>query len=214
MRALLFSDLHQSFKQLDNLYRLIEAEDLKTVIFAGDFLDMGETMGFARTFADVFLKTQSNLLWVPGNNDFGPGYYILKGKYKSLEGRVVEANKKKFCGVGGSPASWAGQYSGETMIDQASIGGSVFVSHVPPPGILNYQKNDHHSPSLRKFSDSPLVHICGHIHSQYGVAFLGQTKVIKLAPLLYGYYAIMDLENFAIDFRRFHEHSYLRKLSV
>jgi len=209
-QALLFSDLHESWKHLDNLNSLLKEQQFKLVIFAGDFLNMGETLGFARKFVEVFLRNEAQLVWVPGNNDFGHGYHLLNSKFRSLEGKVVTISGRKFCGVGGSPASWAGQYSGQNMIDQVLVGGSIFVSHVPPPGNLSYQKNDCASPTGRKFSDSPLVHICGHIHTNWGCAFLGQTKVVKLAPLLFGHYAIMNLENLSVEFRRFRENSYLR----
>jgi Icc-related predicted phosphoesterase len=249
-KAVLFSDLHESYKQLGNLdIFLQENSDIKLAIFAGDFLNMGEPVGFVNTFMKVFSDNEVTLLWVPGNNDFGPAYFKLRSRYPSLEGRVVEYDKKKFSGVGGSPASWEGQYAGEKMIDIISIAGSIFVSHVPPPGIHNYQKKDLASPLLekkfsdspditnisnspsfakatdgrqlptskfdsplskKKFSNAPLVHICGHFHSQWGCALLGQTKVIKLAPLLYGHYAIMDLDDLSVDFRRFNIDSYLR----
>lgn len=249
-KAVLFSDLHESYKQLGNLdVFLQENPDIKLAIFAGDFLNMGEPVGFVNTFMKVFSDNDAALFWVPGNNDFGPAYFKLRSRYPSLEGRVVEYDKKKFSGVGGSPASWEGQYAGEKMIDIISIAGSFFVSHVPPPGIHNYQKKDLASPLLikknsdspdssalnttnnqssrtpnavlptskydsplsrKKFSNAPLVHICGHFHSQWGCALLGQTKVIKLAPLLYGHYAIMDLDDLSVDFRRFNIDSYLR----
>jgi len=48
----------------------------------------------------------------------------------------------KLTGVGGSPASWAGQYAGEKMIGKKDIADSIFVSHVPPPGILVMNKYD------------------------------------------------------------------------
>ena len=235
MRALLFSDLHESFKQLRNLESFLKQEKPEAVIFAGDFLNMGETAGFAKEFIQVLKLTASNFLWVPGNNDFGRSYHLLNSQFKSLEGRVVSQFGKKFCGVGGSPASWAGQYSGENMLDEHLIAGSIFVSHVPPPGLLNYRPVDfkiESSPTIfykktkseasnlaanassntqkrmsdqsqKHFRNSPLVHICGHIHFQCGVAYLGETKVIKLMPLMDGYYAIMDLDNLQVEFKKF-----------
>ena len=111
---------------------------------------------------------------------------------------------RRFTGVGGSPASWAGQYEGESMIDKKAIGNSIFISHAPPPGILVLQQKDVSLPtSHKRFSDSPLVHICGHLHYRWGTAYLGQTKVIQLASLETGHYAILDLETLVVDFKRF-----------
>ena len=257
-KAFLFADLHCSNKQLSNLYDFFiqKNEDVDALIFAGDVVNMGEPVWFMEKFVDVIDKIDLPFLWVPGNNDFGRAYYRLSAKYKSLEGRVVElkTDKKKSChpelvsgsrrftGVGGSPASWSGQYAGENMVEKKAIGESVFISHVPPPGILTLQQKDLPTPLLRcrpdsvpdtgkasinamradksfpdssalpqndnimpkrRFADSPLVHICGHLHYRWGTAYLGQTKVIQLASLETGHYAIMDLETLAVDFRRF-----------
>jgi Icc-related predicted phosphoesterase len=203
-KAFLFSDLHCRGKYLSILPELIaENKEIKVLIFAGDVVNMGEPVWFAEKFVETTQKIGLPLLWVPGNNDFGRSYYKINAKYKSLEGRVVELFERKFTGVGGSPASWSGQYAGENMVDRKKIGGSIFVSHVPPPGILTLQQKDLPSPtSNKKFSDFPLVHICGHIHYRWGTAYLGQTKVIQLASLETGHYAIMDLETLKVDFGR------------
>jgi len=238
--ALLFSDLHCSNKQLSNLCELIAQNDkIQALIFAGDAVNMGEPVWFMEAFIKAIDKIGLPFFWVPGNNDFGRAYYKLNAKYKSLEGRVAEFEGRTFTGVGGSPASWAGQYAGENMIDRTKIGDSIFVSHVPPPGILTLQQKDLPSPILksskheapnskqilnyndknskhfsgfdirisdlpkRRFGDAPLVHICGHLHYRWGTAYLGRTKVIQLASLETGHYAIMDLETLAVEFKRF-----------
>lgn len=203
-KALLFSDLHCSNKQLDNISGLVSGgTDIKVIICAGDIVNMGEPVWFAQKFVETIQKIGLPYLWVPGNNDFGRAYHKMNAKYKSLEGRVVEESGRNFTGVGGSPASWAGQYEGESMVDRKKIGGTIFISHYPPPGILTLQQKDLPSPtSGKKFSDAPLVHICGHLHYRWGTAFLGQTKVIQLASLETGHYAIMDLDTSAVEFKR------------
>ena len=243
MKAFVFSDLHTSYKQLANMEDYIhDHPEIGAIIFAGDLLNMGEPVGFAQQFLGVLDRLNVTLLWVPGNNDFGMGFFRLKAKFPSLEGKIVEVNTSvisakagiqansdgslgtilknttgpeddnivKFTGVGGSPASWAGQYSGETMIDRKKIAGTIFVSHVPPPGAHNYQKFDNYSPTSKKLSDVPKVHICGHIHHTWGVAYLGTTKIVKLAPLESGFYAIMDLENLSVEFGQFKEPSKIK----
>lgn len=214
-KALIFSDLHGRYKQLQNLkdfFKDEQKDQITVLIFAGDFLNTGEPFAFVETFTEAIETIGLPFLWVPGNNDFGRGYYKLNSKYKSLEGRVVEIDGFKFSGVGGSPASWAGQYQGEKMIDKKDIAGTVFVSHQPTPGLLVMNKEDYDSPisekkfrqgKQRSFSDAPRVHICGHVHSRWGVGYLGQTKVINPGPLELGHYAILDLDNLKVDFRRF-----------
>lgn len=228
MNALLFSDLHCNNKQLANLSDfVVQHKEIEALIFAGDVVNMGEPVWFMEKFIKIIDELKLPFLWVPGNNDFGRAYYKLNAKYKSLEGRVCELpllnkertgevdNKKsghpelvsgsiRFTGVGGSPASWAGQYEGESMVDKKAIANSIFISHVPPPGILVLQQKDLAvSDSEKKLADSPLVHICGHLHSRWGTAFLGKTKVIQLASLETGHYAILDLETLEVVFERF-----------
>lgn len=231
-KAILFSDLHASTKQLANLYDIIiQHNEIGLIVCAGDVVNMGEPVWFM----DKLVKTISDLdlpfVWVPGNNDFGRSYHKLNAKYKSIEGRIVEESGLAFTGVGGSPASWSGQYAGESMVDRKKIGGTIFISHYPPPGILTLQQKDLPTPLLesrkykvesikrdtksedldldvrnlafanRRFSDSPLIHICGHLHYRWGTAYLGQTKVVQLASLETGHYAIMDLNDLSIEFK-------------
>jgi Icc-related predicted phosphoesterase len=228
-KSILFSDLHCNNKQLQNLYDfIIKNNDIDALIFAGDVVNMGEPVWFMEKFIKIIDELKRPFLWVPGNNDFGRAYHKLNARYKSLEGKVVKYCGQKFSGVGGSPTSWAGQYEGESMIDKKAIGGSIFISHYPPPGRHFLSKYDQpcHSerseesirnalidPSAasqddnqrdnRQFADAPLVHVCGHLHYRWGTAFMGQTKIIQLASLETGHYAILDLETLAVKFERF-----------
>ena len=201
----MFSDLHCNNKQLQNLYDfVIQNKEINALVFTGDVVNMGEPVWFMEKFIKVIEELNRPFLWVPGNNDFGRAYFKLNAKYKSLEGRVIENSGRCFTGVGGSPASWAGQYEGESMIDKKAIAGSIFLSHVPPPGILVLQQKDLAiANSSKKFSDSPLIHVCGHLHYRWGTAYLGQTKVIQLASLETGHYAILDLADLSVKFERF-----------
>ena len=240
MKAFLFSDLHCSIKQVVKLKEFLDTKEGKNIgalIFAGDVVNMGEPVWVAEDLVRFLDKVTLPFFWVPGNNDFGRAYHKINAKYKSLEGRVAELKVNQslarfFAGVGGSPASWAGQYQGENIIDKKSIAGTIFVSHVPPPGVFNYLHKDLPTPLLKnlkseapnskqpesqndqgisknidlprkKLADAPLVHICGHIHHQWGCAYLGQTKIIKLASFETGNYAILDLEDLSVDFKRF-----------
>ncbi len=249
MKAFIFSDLHCSIKHLVKMHELVssaEGKDIKALLFAGDVVNMGEPVWVAEDFVRTLRKIDLPFLWVPGNNDFGRAYHKLNANYKSLEGKEINLLGRKFTGVGGSPASWAGQYEGESMIDKKAIAGSIFISHVPPPGAHNWQHKDiplpypvilgqaeSHDPGIqdsknqlvdsrlrgndtrkdwvgneslapkRRFADAPLIHICGHIHHQWGTAYLGQTKIIKLSSLETGHYAILDLEDLSVEFRRF-----------
>lgn len=244
--AILFADLHASNKYLDKIKEIIVEKKPVVILFAGDVVNMGDPIWYAEKFIKVIDGLNIPLLWVPGNNDFGRAYHKVQAKFKSLEGRIVEIDLDegisrlenpmardeglhvlRFTGVGGSPASWAGQYEGEKSVDKKAIAGSIFLSHVPPPGLLTLMKYDDqacgsHSERSeesrnagilrsaqddiinrpkRRFSDAPLIHICAHVHWQWGVGYLGETKVIKLASAETGHYAMMNLENLKVEFK-------------
>jgi Icc-related predicted phosphoesterase len=221
MKIFLFSDLHASASALRSVISQIKKEKPEVIVFAGDFVNMGEPLEFAEQFAVFVCEINRPFLWVPGNNDFGRAYDELIQKCPSLEGREVEILGQRFTGVGGSPASWASSYAGKKAVSAEKIGGSIFVSHYPPPRVFNYclpevgerglspiafensECGSGGAPTGKRLVHAPLVHVCGHIHHQQGVAYLGSTKIIKLAAAETGHYAIMDLDNLEVDFRRF-----------
>lgn len=205
-KAFLFSDLHASKRALDSMYELVIREECSLILFAGDIANMGEPLSFAEDFLKTIEKIGLPFLWIPGNNDFGRSYELVSSKYPTLEGRVVKLFDRTFTGVGGSPESWAGHYAGKSPVDSKSVAGSIFITHAPPPVAINLEKFDREKgqkderSTSKKLSDSPLVHICGHVHSRWGVGYLGETKIIKLAPFFFGHYAIMDLETLYVEF--------------
>lgn len=210
MKAFLLSDLHGHHRHLYNLGEYFAKNDeISCLICAGDILNMGQPLGYMIQFIKMLDKFGKPFFWVPGNNDFGPGYYKLKAKYPSLEGKIMEFDDQKFTGVGGSPESWAGQYQGESINDKIEIGGSIFVSHVPPPGIVTlnpYDKGDQGKTNAdrpKRYRDAPVAHICGHIHRRQGIGYVGQTKIIKLGDAASGNYGIMDLKTLFVEFGRF-----------
>ncbi|MEK9156343.1 MAG: metallophosphoesterase [Patescibacteria group bacterium] len=205
MKAFLFSDLHASLRQLNNIQRFWGCHsEIDLAIFAGDLVNAGNPVDFTRAFIRVVAGWQKPLFWVPGNNDFGPSYEVLNQALPSLEGRVVELGGRCFTGVGGSPESWSGQYQGKRGIDANDLAGSIFVTHYPPPGTYHFLKNvTNKRLASRQFWGAPLAHICGHIHHQWGVSNLGQTRVIKLGAAELGRYAILDLDSLEVEFKEF-----------
>jgi Icc-related predicted phosphoesterase len=205
-KAFLFSDLHDSKKALYSMYELVIHEGCSLILFAGDIVNQGEPISFAEDFLKTIEKIGLSFLWIPGNNDFGRSYELVSARYPTLEGRVVEMLGRKFTGVGGSPESWAGHYAGESPVDSKFVADSIFITHAPPPVAINLEKFDREKDqkteksTVKKLSDSPLVHICGHVHDRWGVGYLGETKIVKLAPFFFGHYAIMDLDTLHVEF--------------
>jgi len=204
MKALLFSDLHDSNRGLWALTDFLSKnKEISGLVFAGDLVNMGQPLEFAKKFISEISKYKIPLLWVPGNNDFGESYKVLQNHTPSLEGRIVKFGNRSFTGIGGSPASWSSEYQGENSLSKEQIAGTIFISHYPPPGIkYYYQKATSYKLTPTSFKDAPIAHICGHLHSTLGIGFIGETKVVKLASSALGNIAIMDLDNLDVEFMR------------
>lgn len=219
LKVLLCADLHDSGRGLWLIGDYIKNnQEIIGVIFAGDVVNMGEPVEFAKKFVDSISNFNIPLLWVPGNNDFGDSYNELQNHTKSLEGRIVKLGNREFTGVGGSPASWESEYIGENALSKKNIAGKIFVTHYPPNLVKlekfdkgnsksEYRNSKHvsdfgfrDSSLQRKIYDFPLAHICGHIHSTQGISYIGETKVIKLASSAFGNIAIMDLDSLEVSF--------------
>ena len=221
MNVLLISDLHDSSRGLAAIINFLSKEkNIDGVVFAGDMVNMGQPVEFAKKFIFEISNFNIPLLWVPGNNDFGQSYKVLQDHTKSLEGRIVKLGGREFTGIGGSPTSWESEYSGEQTLKKEDITGKILVSHYPPAGVTYYAKNQrseipalpagrrnpnltaNRQPPTANLKDFPLVHICGHIHNTWGIGYIGQTKVIKLASSAFGYLAIMDLDSLEVEYVR------------
>ncbi|OQA03755.1 MAG: Calcineurin-like phosphoesterase superfamily domain protein [bacterium ADurb.Bin400] len=218
-KIILLSDIHASGKALDSIEQFLQKsqENFSGVIFTGDLLCDGDPAVFADHFIEFIGRIGQSFLWVSGNNDFGEGYERMRREYLPLdELDEVIINGRRFVGVGGSPLLWDLDRTDSSATLRNKIAGSVFLSHYPPRGNFQYAKIDSGlSPAdsntttplpdivgyrPRNITNSPLLHICGHIHSQYGVAHLGQTKIIKLGAANQGHCAILDLASLRVEF--------------
>ena len=85
MKALLFTDLHGSEKTLKKIFDFISnpANQIKMMLFAGDFVNMGEPLEYQKKFIQLHTLNSVPLFWVPGNNDFGRGASKIQSNRKS-----------------------------------------------------------------------------------------------------------------------------------
>ena len=74
----------------------------------------------------------------------------------------------------------------------------VQITHNPPYNtIADVIPNGMHvgSRAIRKMIEEkkPIAALCGHIHEAEGAEMLGETKIVKIAPLMYGKAMILEL---------------------
>lgn len=200
--AFLFSDLHASTTALGRIKQYISTQgDISLLLFAGDILNQGVPISFLEYFKKWLDSVRLPLIWVPGNNDFGRSIELFNIMYPSIEGREEKYFGRKFTGSGES-----------SFINKEMLADSIFMTHYPPPGRYRYVLKEDDSShagfelgienSPMQFADSPLLHICGHLHDQIGLAYIGRTKLVKLGSAVLGHCAIIDLQTLKVKFLR------------
>ena len=192
MRILAFSDLHRDAAMAEAIVN--QSGDADVVVGAGDFASCGrghdDTLGILRQIAVPFVL-------VPGNHDdLGELQAACAGWPLAhlLHGRSVVIGGIPFFGVGlGSgvidPEPW------NMVLDEAEAAhmltrcpeSAVLVSHSPPHGIADRQKDGRHagSAALRDAIalHQPRITICGHVHNAWGQSgTIGPAPVHNIGP--------------------------------
>lgn len=233
-KILLLSDLHASVSRLKQLMSIGNQEEIKAIIFAGDFLNGGENLNFADAFLWTIQKWNKPFFWVRGNNDFGLAADWFEDQCSTIEGKIVKFANIKLAGAGDSLFSDQAAVLEADNNFYSQIGGSILITHYPPPDFsvglqmadqiaLPYSRlranqemennnatmHPHSAPTSSRpcgatrggqFNNSPTVHVCGHLHSIYGVKMIGPTKLVKVGAAILGHYAIIDISTLRVNF--------------
>ncbi len=192
MRILAFSDLH---RDRDHRARILDvAAQADVLVGAGDFATRG--VG-AVALLQGFAGCDVPMVLVHGNHDDPAelaGFCAAGSGRHYLHGSGVEIDGVMFFGLGGevpltNPAPWN---RGETeeaagVMLQACPKGAVLVTHTPPFGLGDMQRDGRHegSQAIRAAIEGkrPVLALCGHIHNDWGAkGRIGPTLVQNLGP--------------------------------
>ena len=192
MRILAFSDLHRDAAKAEAI--VSESRGADVVVGAGDFASCG--LGHEDS-TDILRRMTVPFVLVPGNHDDLGALRAACADWPLahlLHGQTVVIGGVAFFGVGlGSgvidPEPW------NQVLDEAEAAHmlthcparAVLVSHSPPQGIADRQKDGRHAGSmaLRKAigRHQPRITICGHVHNAWGQrGTIGQTPVHNIGP--------------------------------
>lgn len=192
MRILAFSDLHRDAGKAEAIVN--ESRGADVVVGAGDFASCG--LGHGDTL-NVLRRLTVPFVLVPGNHDDLGELCAACADWPLahlLHGQSVVIGGVAFFGVGlGSgvidPEPW------NMVLDEAEAAQlltlcpaqAVLVSHSPPLGIADQQKDGRHSGSaaLREAiaQHQPRITICGHVHNGWGQSgTIAQTPVHNIGP--------------------------------
>jgi Icc-related predicted phosphoesterase len=216
--ALCLADLHSSLTALRRLDRFLAARagDLALVLAAGDITIPGH-----EAYADAFIATVERhglpLLLVHGNNDPAAAVEVFRRRGVTIHRRERELFGIRFVGFGGdgmAPHDLELADGEQAALDPS---GAILLTHVPPPR-LRYgadtagaarqtsasqtEWGTQAGPGARRgtYALAPRAHICGHIHHQEGVGYLGATKVIKVGAAMLNRCATLDLRTLRAEF--------------
>jgi uncharacterized protein len=192
MRILAFSDLHRDAAMAEAV--VSECRGADVVVGAGDFATCG--LGLQDTLL-ILRRMAVPFVLVPGNHDDlqelrtacadWPLAYVLHGQSVVLGGVA-------FFGIGfgsglANPEPW------NKALDEGEAAQllmqcperAVLVSHSPPYGIADQQKDGRHdgSAALRDavLNRQPQITICGHIHNAWGQSgSIGHTPIHNIGP--------------------------------
>jgi Icc-related predicted phosphoesterase len=192
MRVLAFSDLH---RDKDAARTIVAASvEADVVIGAGDFATKRE--GLMDTL-DILRNSPAPMIFVHGNHDDADAVEAAckaQDHWHYLQGNECAIGDQVFFGIGGevpatNDANWNTSMSedGAMRLMRECPVGSVLISHSPPFGVVDAQKdgrNDGSKAVHRGIQDwLPKLVLCGHIHSAWGQhGMVGETPVHNLGP--------------------------------
>lgn len=194
MKVLAFSDLH---RDKDAAYALLAAStDANVVVGAGDFAT--KHIGATDTL-DILEQCRVPVILTHGNHDDPDEVQRICAQHPNLHylhGAAMTVNGVSFFGLGGeipsrNSFSWNAAETEEQaakMLEKCPPN-AVLVTHTPPHGIADLQKNGDHEGSdailEATMTAEPKILFCGHIHHAWGSSGqIGETAVHNLGPTI------------------------------
>jgi Icc-related predicted phosphoesterase len=219
--ALCLADLHSSATALRRLDGLMARERFDVVLAAGDITIAGHA-AYAADFIAVVRRHDCPLLLVHGNNDTFEAVEIFRREGVTIHRQERQLLGTRFVGFGGDGTATHDLELAEGELEQLDPSGAILLTHVPPRGLRYFltdpdgrrRTNDESQlrdgerrssfatrPSSPTLAFAPRAQICGHIHHQEGIAYLGPTKVVKLRAAMWNRCAVLDLRSLGVSFR-------------
>ena len=212
MKAICISDVHAKVGFLEAFNQYLTDKRPDCIFFTGDIVNQGREIEYLKKFDQIITKHQIDMFWVPGNNDIGPVYELMRKRKYSVEDKLVHFNDEVIIGMGGVPDLW-GHNIYYPKIKEELMKNCIFLSHIPPKNFKNFRRHDHDEiDETKTITNAPKIHISGHQHSYWGVGYIGSTKVLKLPSGLNMMAAELDTESLKVEFINISDYSKKNKV--
>jgi len=198
MKILAITDLHAETQALDFLEQLVLKHKPNLIACCGDCSDF-YAEHFARDLKEKCDSLGVRLIAVLGNADERSDERLLGDS--SVEKKRVDFDGFNIVGFGGATSMGPNTFDDSELynrIGKLVDGDTVLLVHAPPAGrnvAITKTGKDIGTKSLSRLIEEkqPLAVICGHVHEREGIEKMGATKIIKVAPLMHGKAAIVEL---------------------
>lgn len=214
MKAVCISDAHAKNGFLESFEIFLAEEKPELILFTGDIVNQGHEVEYLKKFDQIIAQSGIPLFWVPGNNDIGPVYDLMRRRKYSVEGKMTEFESEKIIGMDGVPDLW-GHGISYPKVKENEMADSIFLSHIPPKNFVNFKKHDHDEfDKSVKLKNAPKIQISGHQHSYWGVGYIGNTKVLKLPAALNMMVVVLNTKNLKVQFVNITDHNKKNKVML
>jgi Icc-related predicted phosphoesterase len=193
--------IHNRLHRISQIKKQIELKQPDILIIAGDVTSY---------FRKVSVLLELNELSIPvlmirGNSDLKKVDKIVEGcsNIESLHFNIVEKESIRFIGVNGTvPLPFNSKIclnEGQVLskLSNFMVDNTVLVAHTPPKGVLDRVLGKFHAGSrmLRDFLDKnqPALYLCGHIHEDPGISYIGKTPIINCSIGRAGNGSLIDI---------------------
>ena len=187
MRIFAVADLHNRLDRVTLIKNTIEQHRPGIVVIAGDITSYFRKI----SVLSELNKLQVKVLIVRGNSDLKKVDKMVENysNIESLHFNSVKTEGFQFLGLNGTvPLPFNSKIclnEGRLLKELSLKVGrkTILVAHPPPRGILDKVMGRFHAGcrSLNQFlaQTRPILYLCGHIHEDPGVSYIGKTAVVN-----------------------------------
>jgi Icc-related predicted phosphoesterase len=206
MRVYAVADVHGKPDRIAQIRRNISKLEPETLVIAGDITNYKNSTMVIEQLNDMPIP----VLAIRGNSDWPKVDRLLERfpNTASLHLREHIINGIGLVGVSGTiPVPFRSKVGIWEQRIMNSLGtlvntDTILVTHTPPLGILDKVFNKYNAGSRRLYKfileRQPKILICGHIHENPGVGFVGKTLVVNCSMARNATGAIIEIDKYTL----------------